>query len=175
MQFGIQEFMMNLPISEKKMIKKFIKYYEKNINFFKKLNKIKLEKNQFILQDKNVFTEKFFEKNLQKKLISLEKDIIKQCAQKNTNLIFYCANQLSKICLKICKKNNIPIHSIIDNNDYFFEKKILNVGVTNLKNLDIKFNTKIILNHLEKKIRKKLFKTLNLRNRLIKVEDGIWL
>mgnify|MGYP001219039172 FL=1 len=26
MQFGIQEFMMNLPISEKKMIKKFIKY-----------------------------------------------------------------------------------------------------------------------------------------------------
>ncbi len=175
MQFGIQEFMMNLPISEKKMIKKFIKYYEKNINFFKKLNKIKLEKNQFILQDKNIFTEKFFEKNLQKKLISLEKDIIKQCAQKNTNLIFYCANQLSKICLKICKKNNIPIHSIIDNNDYFFEKKILSVGVTNLKNLDIKFNTKIILNHLEKKIRKKLFKTLNLRNRLIKVEDGIWL
>ncbi len=175
MQFGIQEFMMNLPISEKKMIKKFIKYYEKNINFFKKLNKIKLEKNQFILQDKNVFTEKFFEKNLQKKLISLEKDIINQCTQKNTNLIFYCANQLSKICLKICKKNNIPIHSIIDNNDYFFEKKILNVGVTNLKNLDIKFNTKIILNHLEKKIRKKLFKTLNLRNRLIKVEDGIWL
>ena len=108
-------------------------------------------------------------------MISLEGDIIKQCTQKNMDIIFYCANQLSKICLKICKKNNISIKSIIDKNHNFFEKKFLNVGITNYKNLKVKSNTKIILNHLEKKVRKKLFKTLKLRNRFIRVEDGIWL
>lgn len=174
-QFGVQEFMMNLPISGKQIIKNFIKYYKKNITFFKKLKEIKLKKNQFILQDKNIFIGNFFKKNLQKKMISLESDIIKQCTQKNMDIIFYCANQLSKICLKICKKNNISIKSIIDKNHYFFEKKILNVGITNYKNLKVKSNTKIILNHLEKKVRKKLFKTLKLRNRFIRVEDGIWL
>ncbi len=174
-QFGVQEFMMNLPISGKQIIKNFIKYYKKNITFFKKLKEIKLKKNQFILQDKNIFIGNFFKKNLQKKMISLEGDIIKQCTQKNMDIIFYCANQLSKICLKICKKNNISIKSIIDKNHYFFEKKILNVGITNYKNLKVKSNTKIILNHLEKKVRKKLFKTLKLRNRFIRVEDGIWL
>lgn len=174
-QFGVQEFMMNLPISGKQIIKNFIKYYKKNITFFKKLKEIKLKKNQFILQDKNIFIGSFFKKNLQKKMISLEGDIIKQCTQKNMDIIFYCANQLSKICLKICKKNNISIKSIIDKNHNFFEKKFLNVGITNYKNLKVKSNTKIILNHLEKKVRKKLFKTLKLRNRFIRVEDGIWL
>ncbi len=174
-QFGIQEFMMNLPVSEKQIIENFIRYYEKNIFFFKKLKEIKFEKNQFILQDKNIFIERFFKKNLKKKKITLENDIINQCTRENTDIIFYCANQLSKICLKICRKNNISIKSIVDNNNYFFEKKFFNVSVTNFKNLEVKSNTKIILNHLEKKIRKKLLKTLNPRNRFIRVEDGIWL
>ena len=105
----------------------------------------------------------------------LENDIINQCTQENTDIIFYCANQLSKICLKICKENNISIKSILDNNNYFYEKKFFNVGVTNFKNLEVKSNTKIILNHLEKKVRKKILKSLNPRNSFIKVEDGIWL
>ncbi len=105
----------------------------------------------------------------------LENDIINQCTQENMDIIFYCANQLSKICLKICKENNISIKSILDNNNYFYEKKFFNVGVTNFKNLEVKSNTKIILNHLEKKVRKKLLKSLNPRNSFIKVEDGIWL
>ena len=49
-----------------------------------------MKKNQFILQDKNIFIGSFFKKNLQKKMISLEGDIIKQCTKKYGHHILLC-------------------------------------------------------------------------------------
>ena len=143
----------------------------KNINellsSIKKINQKKTyNKNKILFINKN------FLKNLKYKINFYKKKIINQCTNLNKPVLFYCANQLTKIYLEICKKNKIEIKNIIDGNKFFLSKYLGNVRIINYEALKKKANYKIIINHLEKSVRKNIKNKIKFKKKILSVEDS---
>ena len=164
--FFLQDFNINLISSTCSEIHKYSKYIKSNIKKLIKFKKIKKKEKYFIFQSK-LFLKKD-KKNIEEELNNFKKKEVRKILNKitiniNKNNYLYCANQIAKVILKVCRLNKIKIKGIIDNNQSFIAKKIEGVQVYSKKYLDNKIskNNKkinIIVCNSEKIISRKIIK-----------------
>ena len=143
--FFLQDFNMNLISSTKDEIHRYARYIKINIQKLINLKINNKKENYFLFQSK-LFLKKN-KKHIEEELCTYQ---IKE-ANKILNKIIiepkkinylYCANQIAKVILRVCKNNEITIKGVIDNNKFFAGKVIENVKIYNQNYLDSEIKKK---------------------------------
>ena len=166
--FFLQDFNMNLVSSTKNEINKYSIYIKDNIKRLIKLKIIKKKEKYFLFQSKVFLTKN--KKKIKEKLNIYKKKEVSRILNKiiiepKKNNYLYCANQIAKVLLRVCKINKILVKGVIDNNKFFIGKKIEGVKVYNQKYLNNEIkknhnNTKVIICNPEKKTTNEIVKNL---------------
>ena len=171
--FLLQDFNLNIISSNTKDIKKYSEFIFLNQKLFLKIKKYNFNNKIFYFLNTAYFVKK--KKEIHKLILNNKnyeiKKIIKKFNQPEKSLNYlFCANQVSKIIGIVCKKNNIQLNGIIDNNRYFKNKFIHQNKIFNEKHLKIKINkghkTNILICNLEKQLIQSLKNNLPIKKNL---------